>query len=330
MNDDKDSALWNALKRSKRIRNTLLGWCLIILSVLTGLVAAWGLWERLVDSIDSSLILGWVFAGGVAAGLPLALIGRRFLPLDARDALVDAQGEIRPFVLYLRPFRVDVGWHGWMNEPAISRSFEQIGVPVCVGRPGERLPPYGFYRMYLADADWRESVIAMASRAKCIVLVIGDTDSLRWEIQQIIDQRLLPRTILLIPARRHHECRDELQDQLGLTIPDLQAHYHPPVTPRRFDLCPVEFDGTTAKPVAIIPNASAPWLPPFEWLDILFRLVMWIVMFVVPWTKRYAWLVDRKRGPFVNYTETLKPVLARINAAQPYEINSYNPRPHRT
>ena len=280
-----------------------------------GLVVAWGFWKAFETSLPELTLVQAADLIFIYVVSVFGLVGLRFLLLQAGDALVDGQGKIRPFILYLRPFRVDVGLLGWVTERQLAHSFKCLGVPVCVGRPGERLPPNGFYRIYFANADWQESVLAMATRAKCIVLVVGDTDSLRWEIQQVIDQKLLPKTILLIPARRHDERRAVLQDQHHLAIPDLQSHYSPPVIPRGPHLCPVEFDGTTAKPVAVIPTPHLPlWaILPVSWPVYPFLLVMRIVMFVFPWTKRYAWLVDTKSWVGVNYAATLKPVLSRID-----------------
>jgi hypothetical protein len=236
----------------------------------------------------------------------------RFLPREARDALRDKEGGIRPFVLYLRAFRLDGGWHGWMTEFHIGRVFGRVGVPVCVGRPGERLPPAGFHRIYFADADWQRSVLAMAARAKCIVLVVDATDGLRWEIQRLIDFGLLARTILLVPAGGHEGHRAKLLAQHGLDIPKLEAHYQPPYSPHRFDLCPVVFRWGAASPVEVVPQALiVPY--PFNVLDYVFRFVAWVVMLAIPPLKRFRWIIDRSRSAAVNYARTLEPVLKRLD-----------------
>jgi len=126
---------------------------------------------------------------------------------------------------------MDSGWHGWLTESKLARAFKVVGVPVCVGRPGERLPPYGFHRIYFTDEDWRASVLEMASRALCVVLVVGHTDGMKWEIEQLIKRSWLAKTIVLVPAWHHEAYRTTLRDQHHLSIPVLESHYIHPCSP---------------------------------------------------------------------------------------------------
>ena len=97
--------------------------------------------------------------------------------------LVNEEGTIVPFVLYLRPFRVR-DLFATMNEENLGTAVSGIGIPVCVGRPGERLPPSGFHRLYFAESDWRDSVMAMAAESHCIAVLLAPGGDVVWEMDQ--------------------------------------------------------------------------------------------------------------------------------------------------
>jgi hypothetical protein len=256
---------------------------------------------------------------GIFAGSPFFLIGRRFVQKSAVDALRDPKGGIRPFLLYLRSFKMDAGWHGWVTEPRLSRVLKQMGVPVCVGRPGERLPPFGFHRLYFSDEDWQASVLEMASRAKCIIFFMGETGGLEWEMRQIIENRWLAKTILLVPKRGHERHRVALRERHGIEIPLLESHYCVPHVPRRFDLCPIGFEGTTPVGIRVVPTLLYISYE-YKVMDWLFCRAIRFTMMIIPPLKRHDWLIDRNRsGLHMNFGLTLEPMLKRIDSNYKYK-----------
>jgi hypothetical protein len=323
MYHEKNLMFWKALRRAKRIRSPIVGWTLIFLGVVTGLMVVYSCTFihdptklSATNKFNYYKIVGVI---GILAGFPFYLIGRRFVQQKAEDALRDGRGEIRPFILYLRSFQTDAGWHGWFTEPRLSQVLKQIGVPVCVGRPGERLPQYGFHRIYFADEDWQASVLEMASRAKCIVVFMGETGGFEWEMRQLIANRWLSKTVLLVPTRDHERHRATLREQHRMDIPPLQSHYHAPYSPRPFDLCPIGFEGIAPVGSMVVPTLlfiDPQALP----LDLVFRRAMRMIITIIPFLKRYDWLIDRNRSPLhTNFGLTLEPILRRIDSTFTYK-----------
>jgi hypothetical protein len=70
---------------------------------------------------------------------------------------------------------------------------------VAIGKPGERLPRLGALRTYWPDDQWQDAVRTTASRAQAIFLIAGSTQGLSWEVRQLKDLGLLPKTLFFIP-----------------------------------------------------------------------------------------------------------------------------------
>ncbi len=321
MSVEKDPEFWNALRLSQRIRTPVLGWIVIAVGVGLGGTCAWLGWMDGAETYSTSpqMQLAEAMVAGMLPLFPCVLLGRRLVAQEATKALRAPDGSVRPFVLYLRAFRDDSGMHGWLTEQQVARALGSLGVPVCVGRPGERLPPFGFHRIYFADEDWQEAVARMVIRAACVVLLVADTDGLIWELDFVIKQDWLRKTVFLVPVRDHEACARRLEARYRLQLPAVTNHYAPPHTPRQRDLCPVEFphERRRAYPVPVVPQPFVNGLPPLMILDWAFRAVMWVLMKLIPWCRRFRWLTDRSRGPGVNYHATFEPFVLRLGGRPP-------------
>ena len=62
---------------------------------------------------------------------------------------------------------------------------DRIGPFVALGNPVDTLPPDGAIREYAPDAMWKERFTQLASDASCIVIAIGESQNLEWELDQI-------------------------------------------------------------------------------------------------------------------------------------------------
>ena len=139
----------------------------------------------------------------------------------------------------------------------------------------------------------------------------------------------LDKTILLLPARNHEQHRQQLRTQHGIVVPRLQAHYDPTDSWRLSDLCPVEFSepAPIGQALMVVHRYMS---NPFVLYCFLFRLTVWLLSFVIPWLKRFPWLiagpvtlarrpsmVDYRYIMFagVDYKYTLERALNRINYA---------------
>jgi hypothetical protein len=183
--------------------------------------------EWLIEAADPEAVeFTFVFA---RAGLGLGLIALATLAyLSARRrAAQRATGvlaeDARAAVLYLRSFQDDqvrVHAHNSPRRALIIRMlgrrkerFEEVivwhlwrfGPVVGVGRPADRLPPLGAAREYLSDDEWREHVETMMQRSSLIVVALGRTDGLRWEIETVHRLGFDRKAVLVMPPVTREE-----------------------------------------------------------------------------------------------------------------------------
>ena len=74
----------------------------------------------------------------------------------------------------------------YLEEPITAR----IGPFVGLGNPYDKMAPDGAIREYAPDDQWQSRFLELARNAKCIVVSIGGSANLEWELQQIKDHRL--------------------------------------------------------------------------------------------------------------------------------------------
>ena len=155
------------------------------------------------------------------------------------------------FVLYLRPFDTDDVILPKPRLPLLSRLLSFTPFPVrieeelfdvadgyrpliAVGKPGDKTLRGGVaYRENLDDARWQDSVTARIRGADRIVIVLKDTDGVRWEFDRVLGEEALRKTLFLFdPAVREPEEWDTLDK---MVMPKLRSAG---VAPERFALKP--------------------------------------------------------------------------------------------
>jgi hypothetical protein len=140
---------------------------------------------------------------------------RRHAALEA-EAVTDR--DPRPPILFLRSFgddKLKIRARG--NSPRHStlerfdyrrrERFEEVvaghlwafGPVVAVSDPAEQLAPIGAARTHLGDRTWREGVENLMPAARLIVITVGGTAGLTWEIAKVSELGLWERTVLLFP-----------------------------------------------------------------------------------------------------------------------------------
>lgn len=149
-----------------------------------------------------------------------------------RDAIAHKifdSGLTAPFALYLRPFAttdrfnfygLSTKWGGIDLESVIAYACEPWGLFLGLGREGNAV---GAGKLYSTDAEWEEKFARLADNARVIVVVPGVGEGSLFEIEWIIQQGLLPKTIFLMPpsslfcvpgrSRWAHSTNRDLQDQ---------------------------------------------------------------------------------------------------------------------
>ena len=108
-----------------------------------------------------------------------------FLRSFEDDDLLDPTPRMVPFGDMLR----------WRYEESVARPLRAIGPMVSIGRPGNTLPELGGARLYVPDHAWREAVQYLRERAAAVVIIVGRSEGLWWEITTSL--RAVPHERLL-------------------------------------------------------------------------------------------------------------------------------------
>lgn len=169
----------------------------------------------------------------VFLGIIISYVGVKFLNRGRRHfvpvGLAQLEKDSRRPVLYLRPFTQDGGVN-FMTSSAMNRGmaekgfwrmastffrfydtyeqiialgFHKIGPFVAIGDPTEGLPQLGAIRIYVGiDGDWQSMVSDLAQKASYVLLQIGKTDGLMWEVQHIIENVRPEQLILCLPNQK--------------------------------------------------------------------------------------------------------------------------------
>ncbi len=163
------------------------------------------------------LLVGW-------NGLPESFIrlgaNSYFLPLFGWLCLLRARIHLQPNfstlvaadarrpILFLRSFQDDrkpgrfqLGWTfvDYSLESRLGSYFSHFGPFIAVGSRTDPAPTLGAARAFLSDAEWQASVSGWMVSASVIVLFVGTTESVNWELRHVIDRGYLDKLILLFP-----------------------------------------------------------------------------------------------------------------------------------
>lgn len=110
------------------------------------------------------------------------------------------------YTLYLRCFNDDSlterspDMNYRSEEENVMSVVRKIGKPVAIGCPADKTPPLGAYRIYVGDDEWQDKVVELVERAKLVVLRIGLTEGLAWEVLHCLNNiRDLTRFVLVVP-----------------------------------------------------------------------------------------------------------------------------------
>jgi hypothetical protein len=87
---------------------------------------------------------------------------------------------------------------------------KRIGPFVALGNPGDELPPAGAIREYAQDAAWKERFTELAHSVKCIVLSVGNSANLQWELAQIREMGTTRKLCMFTSPRSHSKSVAEI------------------------------------------------------------------------------------------------------------------------
>ena len=122
-------------------------------------------------------------------------IGRSLrLTLDMDAASVLEHRHAAP-ILFLRSFQ-DEGSRSYKFERLLQRVLSPVAPVITIGKPGERFQPDGVHRQYVHDAGWQEVVLGRMREAALVIVQIGRTEGLAWELETLVED-IPPKKVLL-------------------------------------------------------------------------------------------------------------------------------------
>jgi hypothetical protein len=146
----------------------------------------------------------------MAVGSRLRRRGDQMCAMDASTILVE---ERTRFAIYLRSFRsdrIDIGRsrQSWAFFARSTYEETMVGYlkargleTVAVGDPGDRLRPLGALRSYVAD-DWQSAINRLLPSAALVVVQIGTSTGVLWELERAIGLVPATRLFLHLPFAR--------------------------------------------------------------------------------------------------------------------------------
>jgi hypothetical protein len=109
---------------------------------------------------------------------------------------------------------VDQAWHQKSSfEMLIVETLQEIGPVIAIGRPGDRLPPLGAAREYVQNGEWHTRVQSLIKQAGVIVVLLGEGEGLKWELNELQRLQAWPNTLVVVPPWSRPE-RDETWNTL--------------------------------------------------------------------------------------------------------------------
>ena len=199
-----ESLSWKAWFRQLRPWAVVVGILTYVVAFAAMLIASKATGKR--DKALEKTIRDAVFAAG----------GMLFVWSKRKSALrgtVVREIDRRPPVLLLRSFgddmmavkgergsrATDLHRKGMTFERVIQDHLSPFGPFVAIGRPEEPLSPLGAARDYVPDSDWQDEVQQRIQAAAIVVLIIGTSQGLAWELARLRDLAQLHKLILLFP-----------------------------------------------------------------------------------------------------------------------------------
>ena len=149
----------------------------------------------------------WIFAAGGALFVwtkrKSALRGTAVRQIDRRPPVLLLRSFDDDMMLIVRGARysrsTDLHRKGMTFERVVQDHLSPFGPFIAIGRPEEQLSPLGAARDYVPDTVWQDEVQQRIRDAAIVVLVIGTSPGLAWELSRLRDLGQLHKLILLFP-----------------------------------------------------------------------------------------------------------------------------------
>ncbi len=84
-------------------------------------------------------------------------------------------------------------------EESVAWELSCYGPVLAIARPGRSHGSLGAARVHLGDDEWKAVISEQMAEAKAVVITIGRTPGLAWEISHIVQSGHLDKTVLVVP-----------------------------------------------------------------------------------------------------------------------------------
>ncbi len=205
------------------------------------------------EATDFHLLPTWLFMGGVMGiylGVAQLRLARQHLAPNADELL---QRDPRAPVVYLRPFDADdvdpdpperfeylcgEGTFeqalGASEEEQLAVAMNELGPFVAIGKPYDTLPKLGAARIRVSDQEWKAKVAEWVSHAQLIVLRLGFTKGVQWEVAHIVASAPPQKLVLLLPftpATGYDTFRQQMREHFKRDLPEIERpDWTPPLS----------------------------------------------------------------------------------------------------
>lgn len=210
----------------------MIGLGLVLPAAIAIVLAPAGEFETVSSAVVFFIVFISSFIGLGLVGVVLFASGRQMRALPAAELL---RRDPRPPVLFLRSFddddlidptprMVPMGdWFPRRYEESLAKALRAVGPMIAIGRPGEKLALLGAGRVFVPDHAWQAAVEHLSATAAAVVLMVGRSKGVWWEIESSLRLVPLQRLLFFFPYVEEAARRRSLWQRF--------FHYHPANTP---------------------------------------------------------------------------------------------------
>jgi hypothetical protein len=108
--------------------------------------------------------------------------------------------------------------HAWTLEEVVEKTLRNYGPIIAIGKPGEKLPPAGASREYVANEEWQDRVKDFISEALLVVVIAGKSSGLDWEYQQLALLSFWKKLVILFPPVDERELQERWSHFQKITV----------------------------------------------------------------------------------------------------------------
>jgi hypothetical protein len=215
MPKEKTSKLWSRLVTA--------GWCLLVLLLVLGPFVA----KRLGWN-DGTWFSVWILVFIIILLSFRSYVAERHRNIMSTALSVDdVLAQHLPTIVYLRSFDDDQCIlrryrRAWPTEDEqIARAFAPYGALVAIADATKELSALGAAHLIASNDNWKEKVKTLVDNAAFVLVRLGDSPGVLWELKLVI-RRVSPGHVLLLSAltsEAHANVAVMLEREFGICLP---------------------------------------------------------------------------------------------------------------